>query len=72
MAPCPKCCSNDIHRLWRERGARWTLYCRNTRKSNQWVTYADWEAHAKKECISHHCRCCQYEWDTSPHLPDKP
>ena len=27
-------------------------------------------AEVKKECIMHHCRCCQFEWETAPQGPN--
>jgi hypothetical protein len=65
--PCPKCGSADIYRLHAEAGEVLDLSYgeRSTRRVNEYVHIDGWtEAKVKKECIRHHCRCCQYEWET--------
>ena len=63
--PCPKCGSEDIHRRYRRKDEEWNkdigdYECRETER----VEYRTYHARAKVECLVHHCRCCDYEWDS--------
>ena len=36
-----------------------------TKRNNEYVEIDGWqEAKCKRECIMHHCRTCQYDWET--------
>ena len=72
LQPCPKCAGADILRKYRRNQEKWTLAWRDrdSRITNKYVRYADYEACAAKECISHHCRICQYQWDGPCHNGD--
>ena len=66
---CPKCGSDDIHREHKEEGDAVELdYAdRGMTRENEFVAINGWtDARVKRECIMHHCRCCQYEWETAP------
>lgn len=66
-APCPKCGSSDIYRLYFAKDAE--VECKEWEKAPHagfWTR--GWQAFASKECIVHHCRTCQYEW-TGKTLP---
>jgi len=63
--PCPKCESENIHRRYRRKDEEWNkdicdYECRETER----VEYRKYHARAKVECLVHHCRCCDYEWDS--------
>ena len=63
--PCPKCESENIHRRYRRKDEEWNkdicdYECRETER----VEYRTYHARAKVECLVHHCRCCDYEWDS--------
>lgn len=65
---CPKCDNADIARRWREVG-KYPERPTASIPSTEFVDRAMWDSiTVKKECIIHHCRECQYEWDTSPKL----
>jgi hypothetical protein len=67
VLPCPKCGSRDIHRQHAESGEDLDLSFseRSTRRENEYIYIDGWtDARVKKECIMHHCRCCQYDWET--------
>jgi hypothetical protein len=68
--PCPKCGSADISRsFWpketrrqaKEYGAR----------SGKWTRVECWNEYATRDQLAHHCRCCQYEWQTLPMRKEK-
>ncbi len=64
---CSKCGSGDIHRTHRDADEILDLSFeeRHTRRVNEYVHIDQWtDARVKKECIMHHCRCCQYDWET--------
>lgn len=43
------------------------------KRINEYVRIDGWlDAEVKKECIMHHCRCCQFEWETAPQKPNVP
>ena len=70
-ASCDKCGGTDIYR-------------RHHRQSDKWVNgdYRVWKwetAHivcdtynceARRECLTHHCRTCGYEWTTDVYKPN--
>ena len=69
--PCPKCGSADIHREFHRKGDRLDLSREEFEKkrTNKFIRVADdaWErSDYIRDCISHHCRTCQYEWETEP------
>lgn len=67
--PCPKCGSTDINRQFFERGEDTNpLACpSDNMRSSDWVDREDrYVQLAKKDCIVHHCRTCQWEWDGDP------
>ncbi len=64
-ATCPKCGSADVWRTYRAKGLKWDLK-RWVECKHKYFHEAGWEAYASSEHIHHHCRTCQYEWQTSP------
>ena len=72
-APCPKCGSQDIHRRHAPAGAKLDLGYerRDMERVNEYVRINGWlDAEVKRECIMHHCRCCQFEWESAPQKPN--
>ncbi len=64
---CPKCGSDDIHREFHEKGNNWSTVLSEVReRENALVVIDKWDGRAKRDCIIHHCRGCQYEWETEP------
>lgn len=69
-ATCPKCGSLDIHRqhkmvgeVWNTPGA-WT----RTEKApwpSEFLKFDNHEIKAHRECITHHCRDCGFDWETA-------
>lgn len=61
--PCPKCGSADIMRRFWAKGDQ-----RPAKEYNQsmsrYTSVSCWNAYATKDHIVHHCRRCQYEWQT--------
>ena len=64
--PCPKCGSADIYRRHRAAKEEWSRDEKRRDYETDFVSYVGWSAKAKSECITHHCRCCQWKWDTAP------
>ena len=72
-APCPKCGSQDILRRHAPAGAKLDIGYerRDMKRINEYVRIDGWlDAEVKRECIMHHCRCCQFEWETAPQGPN--
>lgn len=69
-APCPKCGSRDIHRMFFEAGQKTEpTWLRSLPiKSSEWVDRDDLDFPAKKDCIVHRCHCCSFSWDSDPLL----
>lgn len=65
-AACPKCGSLDIHRHHRASKEEWSRNLGENRQNYEtlWVSYEGYSAKALKECITHHCRCCQWKWES--------
>lgn len=61
--PCPKCGSADINRLHHERGSKVKNKSYDL-APHSGFTPRGWESFAIRDCIVHHCRCCQFEWTT--------
>lgn len=66
--PCPKCGSVDIYRMHHKPGdLDLSFDAGETNRENEFVSIKGWlNARVKQECIMHHCRCCQYEWESAP------
>lgn len=65
--PCAKCGGIDIHRRFYATGQDTNGVYRKRTPSSPWVNREDaFYQPAKKECVTHHCRCCGYEWETDP------
>jgi hypothetical protein len=63
--PCPKCGSKDVVRHFYATGER----IPTDTHDNQPTRYSaggGWYWKAAEDHIRHHCRCCQYGWDTKP------
>jgi hypothetical protein len=56
----------DIHRHHRAPKEEWSRNIGENRKNYEtpWVSYVGYSAKALKECITHHCRCCQWKWES--------
>jgi len=63
--PCPKCGSSDVLRNFYREGDAYRLFDKGRKTvSSKNVLYDAFGATVLKDCIIHHCRCCQFEWDT--------
>jgi hypothetical protein len=64
--PCHKCGSSDIHRMFHAKGDRVEHRFGGRSKSTKFVDRShSCYGIAKRDCLAHHCRCCQYSWDTA-------
>jgi hypothetical protein len=61
---CPKCGGSDICRKHRVAGETWDKYNLERERNNDFVRSKGLCYYAKLECITHHCRECEYEWET--------
>ena len=65
--PCPKCGSSDVmRRFWCKNET-----CRESKKYDEssiwkYSRVSGWTHYATRDHITHHCRCCQYNWETLP------
>lgn len=68
--PCPKCGAPDIHREFWGKGITRQAeeYCKVTSK---YARARGWSQESIRDHITHHCRTCQYRWQTLP-LPKNP
>ena len=68
LMPCPKCGTEDIHRRFFLAGTKWNrdLGGNRTHRDNEFVRVSEYQGTALKDCISHHCRCCAWDWETAP------
>lgn len=64
--PCPKCGSTDILRQYRENGEKWDTH-KHGGYSSKYANRSDgYYMTAYRDHIKHHCRTCQYAWQTTP------
>lgn len=71
--PCPMCGSDDIHRTYRSKGDEIGYPSDGSPgRSSQYVKreWMDWRV--LSECIVHHCRTCQFYWDSPVLARTKP
>jgi hypothetical protein len=65
LIPCEKCGGTDISRHYRKQGEKWNKLSFEPKK---WETEHAFSGlvynEAKKECITHRCRTCNYDWTT--------
>jgi len=66
--PCPKCGSMDILRRFHRGG---TTFRDDTHRDEPSTPFVDrarspWDQSALQDCIIHHCRHCQFSWDSAP------
>lgn len=62
--PCPKCGSADVYHHYRAKGEIWSQdkYGKHSKyASGQAYTLTSFAEH-----IEHHCRGCQFDWQTKP------
>lgn len=64
--PCRKCGGKDIHRQHRRAGEKWHATSENGEPFSSFINVDNWTREATRECITHHCRTCQYDWQTKP------
>lgn len=62
--PCPKCGSTDIYRLFKHQNQKWDD--KDLDVSNFINRLSDFDVQATRDCIVHHCRGCQFNWQTKP------
>lgn len=60
--PCPQCGSPDISRCYRAKGKTWSVDDVDT--MNRYATAHMWTRTATDDHLTHHCRCCQHDWQT--------
>lgn len=66
-ALCPKCGSADISREFRRRGERWDVNDGDCEPASPFINkVSNWCREAARECITHYCRICQFDWQTKP------
>jgi hypothetical protein len=70
-ALCPKCGSPDILRQFRRNGEEWEGAVEIGEYiepgENTLIVWGEYgNTKAKRDIITHHCRCCQYDWQTPP------
>lgn len=64
---CIKCGSMDIFRQFRPKGSEYERDDMDAKNPYAREDRDAWECmHVKRDHISHHCRCCQYEWLSLP------
>lgn len=64
--PCPKCGSADVMRRFWPKDERRKAKAYDECNMGPYVRVERWNAVARRDHIGHHCRCCQYEWQTLP------
>lgn len=65
--PCPKCGSLDIYRQSCSKGAKLDKLTGDWDERESKYAFVDrWQITVKRDCIMHHCRCCQHDWETEP------
>lgn len=70
--PCEKCGSVDILRQFFFEGQDTNGIVPNPKRSSEYVDRNDrYYQPALKDCITHHCRTCHYEWDGPPKTPNR-
>lgn len=70
---CPKCGSNDVTRTFRPRGEVWPTYRQQRIRESKFVRVGEFDARAFEDSIVHHCRVCQWDWETGPlHCQENP
>lgn len=62
--PCPKCGSIDIYRNYRRAGDNFDDA--DTPPSKFINRISEFTRQASRECITHHCRVCSFDWQTKP------
>jgi hypothetical protein len=65
-APCPKCGSLDILRRFYKRSEKIESRDYDKPPLPRWVGGSGYTWWASRDLISHHCRCCQYDWVDGP------
>jgi hypothetical protein len=64
--PCPKCGSTDVLRSFWAKDERRQAREYDKQTMGKYARVSCWGAEASRDHIVHHCRCCQYEWQTLP------
>jgi hypothetical protein len=71
-ASCDKCGGTDIYRRHHRKGDKWDKILGDYRRwETAHVAYDTYSCEARRECLTHHCRTCGYEWTTDIHKPNK-
>jgi uncharacterized metal-binding protein len=63
-AVCAKCGSADINRRHRLTGDSWNNFGMERERSTAFIESDGYTVRALVQCITHHCRCCHYDWET--------
>ena len=72
-ASCEKCGGADIYRRHHRQGDEWDKTMGDYRRwETAHVVYDTYNCKARRECLTHHCRTCGYEWTTDIHKPNAP
>jgi hypothetical protein len=64
--PCPKCGSAYVMRSFWAKGERRQAKEYAQQTMGKYVDVSCWNAYANRDHLAHHCRVCQYEWQTLP------
>jgi hypothetical protein len=71
-ASCEKCGGADIYRRHHHQGDKWDKMMGDYRRwETAHVVYDTYNCEARRECLTHHCRTCGYEWTTDIHRPKR-
>lgn len=64
--PCPMCGSTDIVRHYRRTDETWRTHNNMDypERNTSLIRVGWYNATAKRNIITNHCRCCQHEWAT--------
>lgn len=70
-ASCDKCGGTDIYRRHHWQGDKWDKMMGDYRRlETVHVSYDTYSCEARRECLTHHCRTCGYEWTTDVYKPN--
>ena len=62
---CPKCGSPDVLRQFVQSGESWANRSDRVR-GNEFLVSDKFDVQCFRDCITHHCRICQWDWETPP------
>lgn len=67
LGDCPKCGGKEISHQYRATLQRWDVDSDDVDRPSKFINRITfYTREASRECITHHCRICHYDWQTSP------